>query len=73
MKALLMLAVIAGAVWLWRSRQAGLNRPAKPSAPPQPLDMVRCQQCGVHIASNESIEGKRGAYCCQEHLRESEH
>jgi uncharacterized protein len=71
-KALLVLAVIFAGVWLWRSRQAGLSRPAAPPAPPKPLEMVRCAHCGLHIAEAETVQGKLGQYCCQEHLLLSE-
>jgi uncharacterized protein len=72
MKAFLVLAVIFAGVWLWRSRQAGLNHPAPPPAPAKPLDMVQCARCGLHIASVEAVQGKRGQYCSQEHLFLSE-
>jgi uncharacterized protein len=73
MKALLMLLVIFAGVWLWRSRQAGLSKPAAPAAPPaKPLDMVRCAQCGLHVASAEAIQGQRGQYCSAEHLQRAE-
>jgi uncharacterized protein len=71
MKALLMLAVIFAGVWLWRSRQP--RAPGSPPAVAKPQDMVRCLQCGVHIANSEAVQGQRGAYCCQEHLLDSEH
>jgi uncharacterized protein len=73
MKALLLLAVIFAGVWLWRSRQVGLNRPvAPPPAPPKALDMVQCAQCGLHVAVVESVLGKQGSYCSQAHLKQSE-
>jgi uncharacterized protein len=72
MKAFLVLAVIFAGVWLWRSRQAGLNHPEPPPAPAKPLDMVQCAQCGLHIAGVEAVQGRRGQYCCQEHLLLSE-
>jgi uncharacterized protein len=72
MKALLVLAVIFAGIWLWRSRQAGLSRPAAPPAPPKPLEMLRCARCGVHVAEAETVQGKQGQYCSQEHLHLSE-
>lgn len=72
MKALLMLLVIVAGVWLWRSRQTSLGKPAAPSAPPKPLDMVRCAQCGLHVTSAEAIQGKQGQYCSAEHLQRAE-
>jgi uncharacterized protein len=73
MKALLLLAVIFVGVWLWRSRQDGLNRPAPPPpAPPKALDMVQCAQCGLHVAIGEAVQGNQGPYCSQAHLKQSE-
>jgi uncharacterized protein len=72
MKAFLVLAVIFAGVWLWRSRRADSNPPVPPPAPAKPLDMVRCAQCGLHITGVEAVQGKRGQYCCQEHLLLSE-
>jgi uncharacterized protein len=72
MKALLMLLVILAGVWLWRSRQTSLGKPAAPAAPAKPLDMVRCAQCGLHVASAEAIQGKQGQYCSAEHLQRTE-
>jgi uncharacterized protein len=72
MKALLMLLVILAGVWLWRSRQTSLDKPAAPVAPAKPLDMVRCAQCGLHVASAEAIQGKQGQYCSAEHLQRTE-
>lgn len=72
MKAFLVLAVIFAGVWLWRNRQAGLNRPAAPPPPPKTMDMVRCAHCGLHIAGVEALPGKHGQYCCQEHLQRAE-
>jgi uncharacterized protein len=72
MKALLMLLVIFAGVWFWRSRQAGLNQADAPASPAKPLDMVRCAQCGMHVASAEAVPGTRGQYCSAEHLQLSE-
>lgn len=72
MKALLLLAVIFIGVWLWRSRQDGLNRPVAPPEPPKPLDMVPCVQCGLHVAVGDAVQGCQGLYCSQAHLKQSE-
>jgi uncharacterized protein len=72
MKAFLVLAAIFVGVWLWRSRQAGLDHPEPPPTPAKPLDMVPCARCGLHIAGVEAVQGRRGQYCCQEHLLLSE-
>lgn len=72
MKFLLLLAVVLVVVWLWRSRQVPTDK-KKPDAPSaQPLDMVRCTQCGMHIPGNDAVAGKLGPYCSQEHLKQLE-
>ncbi|BCO29072.1 hypothetical protein MIZ03_3984 [Rhodoferax lithotrophicus] len=72
MKALLVLVVILAGVLWWRSRQTPSPPQAPPKTPGEPLDMVRCTRCGMHIPGNEAIHGHHGSYCSQEHLRQSE-
>jgi uncharacterized protein len=72
-KALLMLAVLLAAVWLWRHR--GSQTAANPSVKTQtrvPQEMLRCHQCGTHFPGTEAVTGQHGSYCCAEHLRLSE-
>lgn len=74
MKFLLVLLVVLVGVWLWRTgRQSDskLNRQT-PKAPPEPLDMVRCALCSVHVPSVEAIQGKKGVYCCADHRQRAE-
>lgn len=72
MKALLFLVVILAGVWLWRSRKGPATKVKRPDTPVHSLDMVRCTQCGMHIPGNEAVQGKKGPYCCQEHLKQLE-
>lgn len=72
MKALLFLAVLLAGVWWWRSRQAANDKEIPEAPPAQPLDMVRCTQCGMHIPSVEAVQGRQGPYCSQEHLKQLE-
>ncbi|HGX92327.1 MAG TPA: hypothetical protein ENK35_03335 [Candidatus Tenderia sp.] len=37
---------------------------------PETKDMVRCEQCGLHIPSTEAIERAGHYYCCQEHAEQ---
>lgn len=72
MKFFLLLAVVLVVVWLWRSRQAPAGKKKATPPPAQPLDMVRCTQCGMHIPGDDAVQGKLGPYCSQEHLKQLE-
>lgn len=75
MKFLLVLVVVLAGVWLWRSNRRSdqkLHR-QQPKAAPEPLDMVRCALCSVHVPPAEAVQGKDGAYCSADHLHRAEH
>lgn len=74
MKALLVLLLIAAVAWWWHNRQSGAKdapMPGKPAAP-EPLEMVRCRHCGMHIPGNEAIVGNDGLYCSASHQQQAE-
>lgn len=75
MKALVVLAVLAFGIWLWRSGRRGPSKPAAPAAARRApaIDMVACAHCGVHCALPDAIEGRAGHYCSPEHRRLAEH
>jgi uncharacterized protein len=75
MKYLTVLAVLAVAFWFWRSNR----RDAAPKVPPQkpsgnatPQAMLQCAACGVHLPSDDALQGKRGSYCSAAHLKQLE-
>ena len=77
MKYLLVFAVIAVAFWIWRQgRQADQPKPPpsqrrnKPLPPP--TAMVACLECGTHLPETDAVQGRQGAFCCEEHRRLSE-
>ena len=74
MRGLLLLLLVLAGVWLWRSRAASLGQQPSPppAAPPPTLDTVACSRCSVHFPQAEAVQGKRGVYCCAEHLHRSE-
>lgn len=75
MKYLLVLSVVLIGIWLWRSsRQTETKRnQQKPKAAPEPLAMVPCTLCSVHVPSVDAIQGKNGSYCSADHLHRAEH
>jgi len=77
MKYLLVLAVIAIAIWFWRrGRQEEMrSRAPKPQAPPAvgpPKAMVRCAHCGLHLPATDAITGPAGIYCSAAHRKAAE-
>ncbi len=71
--ALLVLLVLIGFL-LWRNRQP-LGRPAEKSTShpnTEPLNMVRCALCSVHVPVIDAVQGKNGAYCCADHRQTAE-
>lgn len=73
MKYLLVLGVIAGAIWLWRhNREQAIKAQAKPSPARSTKTMVACQHCGVHLPQADATPGTQGYYCGPEHQRQHE-
>jgi len=74
MKLVLILSVVLLGIWLWRTnRESDLKRkqPPRPDAP-QPLVMVRCAFCAVHVPAPDALQGKNGQYCCADHRQRAE-
>lgn len=74
MRFFLILAVVLAGIWLWRSSRPKpplLKRPQDKN-PSEPVTMICCAQCAVHIPSAQAIQGTRGSYCCLDHLHQAE-
>ena len=77
MKFLIALVVIITVVWLVRAARkdtpADKNSPPPPQRPTshvgqgEPAAMLQCRHCGLHLPSDEAIQGQLGAYCTQAH------
>ncbi len=73
MKYFLLLAVVVVFVWHWRSNRradiAQKQRKAQhsPVSSAQPVDMVRCAHCQLHLAAADTVAGGKGRYCSPEH------
>ena len=64
---IVVLVVVIVAWWLLRGRSRpgpGMHA-AAPS--PQPLQVVACRHCGVHLPRSECVEAPDGVYCCEGH------
>lgn len=70
MRLILILAVVLGIVWLWRTGRQADHKKDLPrgKATSVPQDMLRCSYCSVHIPSSDAIQGTNGVYCCADHL-----
>lgn len=75
MKLLLVLAAVLLGVWLWRSgrlKKKQDRQSDRPPASPDPVTMICCGQCGVHLPKAEAVEGKQGMYCSVQHQLSAE-
>lgn len=74
MKFFLLIAVVLAGAWLWRLNRSS-DASQKMSRPPptsEPLDMLRCLHCGMHVPSAEATHGKNGPYCSVDHRQRAE-
>lgn len=71
MKFLLLLVVLVIAYALWRNARiaAGRDTPRPPAPPPAlPQEMVACEVCGLHLPQADAVVGKDGRhFCSQDH------
>ncbi|QLP99473.1 MAG: hypothetical protein HZY78_03600 [Burkholderiaceae bacterium] len=74
MKALVVLAALAGLVWLL-TRPRRLNarhRAERSTAAREPETMVRCAHCGTHVPQADALRGRQGWYCSAAHRDQHE-
>ena len=72
MKYLLVFIIVALLAWRWRTSRANPRSSSKSDGNREPTTMRPCDRCGLHVPARESIAGKLGFYCCQEHLQQAE-
>ncbi len=74
MKNLVILLVILGVIWYWRSQKNKRPPTAPPDAPRKAgsVAMGACAYCKLHVPASELVQGQHGAYCSAEHLRLAE-
>ncbi|WP_241663894.1 PP0621 family protein [Stutzerimonas nosocomialis] len=68
---LILIALIAAAVWLWR-RLTHKKPPLKTHAEPGAAPMVRCAHCGVHVPRQQALLAHDQWFCSRAHLEQGE-
>ncbi|WP_442112203.1 PP0621 family protein [Pseudomonas sp. NUPR-001] len=63
------IALIAAAFWLWRKFKAS-NAASPDNSLEDPLKMVRCAHCGVHLPNDRALHRGSQWYCSQAHLEQ---
>lgn len=74
MKYLLGFLVMLLLAWRWRTARTAKQLDAQrqhPATRPQ-VEMIRCDQCGVHVPVNEAVPGAHGTYCSNAHRQKME-
>jgi len=73
-KALFFLLLFLAALWLWRALTAksGASGQRPATDQEQPVNMVCCHQCGVHLPASDAVKGHNGFYCTAAHLQQAE-
>jgi uncharacterized protein len=68
-KYLLVVMVVMVFVWRWRNARLGPVEQSKAPRGPrgEPLTMVSCLQCGLHLPQIEAVSGTKGMYCSAAH------
>jgi uncharacterized protein len=75
MKILLLLVVVAFALWLLKTKgraapppSARPGTPKTPKSPLQPAQMLACVHCGVHLPQADTVQDAAGrVYCSEAH------
>ncbi len=63
------IAIVFAVLWVWRKIKPTPRQAARGDTA-QPLLMVRCARCGVHLPQNHALGNGQQWYCSQAHLDE---
>jgi uncharacterized protein len=67
MKALLLLALVFGVLWLLKGRRGGpVDAPGAQPKPPEPQAMLACAHCGVHLPRSDALMDPAGRPFCSD-------
>jgi uncharacterized protein len=77
MKYLILLALAGLLFWKWQAQRNGRldNRRPPGQVPTSPTDSVpmqACTLCGLNVPQPESLQGRKGWYCCEAHRQRAE-
>jgi uncharacterized protein len=73
MKGVLLILLVLAVIWLWRTKRPGLPAAKKQATPsPQPMTMVSCAHCAVHLPTADAVQGKKEVFCSEKHRQASE-
>jgi uncharacterized protein len=74
MKYLLLLLVALLILWQWRGwrDRDGRDKQEPGRSAAQPIEMVACLQCGMHISVSDAVTGRQGSYCSVAHRQRHE-
>lgn len=56
--------------WILKSYRKSVDRRGRPPQGGTGEDMVRCDQCGIHLPRSESFTTRGNFYCSAEHQRQ---
>jgi len=66
---ILLLILAVGVAWLILKRLAASKRTSTPKIG-ESTQMVRCEQCGVHLAMSDAIKHQQHYFCSPEHKKQ---
>jgi uncharacterized protein len=61
------------AYWILKAYRKRVDRRDAPPRGGTGEDMVRCDQCGIHLPRSESLTARGNVYCSAEHQRQHSH
>lgn len=73
MKFVLFVVALLALLWLIKGSVARrVPPPGGAGRQAEPLPMVSCAQCGLHLPRNEALPGRGGVFCGEAHRAEYE-
>lgn len=74
MKYLIILVLVFLVAWQWRNTRAThiKTKSTRKKTPQDPVDMVACAHCGIHLPALDAVQGHAGVYCDAHHRATAE-